>query len=389
MRILHATYIVPLHGPLLENAYLYIEDDGTIIHYTDVAPITDQFEVERYEGLLCPGFVNTHCHIELSHMKNLVGEGTGLPAFVAQIPKKRSQATEHLDAALKAADQHMRDTGTVAVGDISNADHSIAVKRESSILYHSFVELYGLDASKAPQIVRKGLALLEDFRSNNLLASLVPHSPYTLSSELLEAIYRYSDKELISIHHQETPSEMELFQKGQGELMESFESRGLDMSQQKSFQGSSSDYSLLSYLSPDQRLLLVHNTCSEDDDIHKVERYFNQVYWCTCPKSNWYIERRLPNYDLWRQHQLKITVGTDSLASNKSLNMLEELQFIQSKFPHIPTEELLLWACKNGAEALGFKDLGAFVAGNRPGVLLIQGLEGTVLTKASKVKVLA
>ena len=125
------------------------------------------------------------------------------------------------------------------------------------------------------------------------------------------------------------------------------------------------------YLSPDQRLLLVHNTCSEDDDIHKVERYFNQVYWCTCPKSNWYIERRLPNYDLWRQHQLKITVGTDSLASNKSLNMLEELQFIQSKFPHIPTEELLLWACKNGAEALGFKDLGAFVAGNRPGVLLL------------------
>lgn len=388
MRILKATYIVSLNGPIIENGYLYIEDDGTIIHCSAVEPISYDFEVEEYKGILCPGFVNTHCHLELSHMKGLMAEATGLPSFVSQIPTKRNQFQGNVQAAYEAADRQMLTQGIVAVGDISNTTDTLELKKSSKISYHSFVELFGLDQTQADEIFNKGLAVLNEYRSNELAASIVPHAPYSVSPQLLKLIYDGTEDQLMSMHHQETPSEMELFNRSEGELLELFESRGLDMTQQKAFKGSSSEYSLLQFLENEQKILLVHNTCSEQEDIEKIEKHFKNAYWCTCPKANWYIERRLPNYDLWRENKLVITVGTDSLASNHSLSILEELKLIQKHYPHIPTDELLLWACKNGAEALGYLDLGTFAVGTRPGIILIENIDGFSLCDTSKVRVL-
>ena len=144
-----------------------------------------------------------------------------------------------------------------------------------------------------------------------------------------------------------------------------------------------------SYLPKEQKLLLVHNTFSESADIEEIETHFSHAYWCTCPKANWYIEQRLPNYDLWREKNLKITIGTDSLASNDSLNVLEEIKMIPKNYPHIPTNELLIWACKNGAEFFNYDELGSFEAGSKPGVVLIEHVIGLQLTENSKVTVLA
>lgn len=389
MRILKASYIVPLNADPIKNGYLFIDDDGTIIHYTDIAPISNDFEVEEYDGILCPGFVNTHCHLELSHMKDLMPEATGLPAFVSQIPQKRNEITIDPEEAFKESDMLMQEAGIVAVGDISNTADTLSVKHESSIHYHSFVELFGLDKSKADDLLEAGLSVLRKYQAHGQSASLVPHAPYSLSPQLLEGIYKHSKDQILSIHHQETPSENELFKESKGDLMNLFEGKGLDLSAQKEQSGNSTEYSLLKYLPQEQKVLLVHNTCSEASDIDLVEGHFENAYWCTCPKANWYIERMLPNYDLWRDKHLKITVGTDSLASNDTLCILEELKLIQKHFPHIPTEELLGWACKNGAEFLGYDDLGVFVSGTNPGIILIENVDGMLLTKQSSVKVLA
>lgn len=389
MRILKASYIIPLNADPIKNGYLFIEDDGTIIHYTDIAPISNDFEVEEYEGILCPGFVNTHCHLELSHMKGLMPEATGLPKFVSQIPTKRNEVKMDPQEAFKEGDRLMQEAGVIAVGDICNTADTIEVKTNSNIRYHSFVELFGLDKSKANQFLETGINVLEQYKSKSLSASLVPHAPYSVSPQLLERIYQHAKEQIISIHHQETPSENELFIDGKGDLMNLFEKKGLDLTAQKEQVGNSSDYSLLQYLPKEQKVLLVHNTCSGGDDIDKVEGHFENAYWCTCPKANWYIERTLPNYDLWREKNLKITVGTDSLASNDSLSILEELKIIQKHFPNISTEELLSWACKNGADLLGYDDLGAFASGSNPGVVLIENVDGMLLTKLSSVKVLA
>jgi len=387
MRILQASYIIPLNSAPIANGYLYIEDDGTVIHVSKETPITDQFEVEVYEGLICPGFVNTHCHLELSHMKEQMSEGTGLAKFVDEVPKRRQQEANK-SILIEKADEEMCQAGIVAVGDISNTSESIETKKKSPIQYHSFVELYGLERDAATHKMEEGIVLLGEFEKNNLAASIVPHAPYSVSPDLLQKIYSHNEGSLLSIHHQETSSENELFIEGQGELAETFLKKGFDLSAHLHFGKSSTEFSLTPYLSPSQKVLLVHNTYSSAEDIDRVASHFSDAYWCTCPKANWYIERRLPNYHLWLEKNLKITVGTDSLASNDTLSVLEELKLIQSKFPTISTSELLSWACKNGAEFFEFQSLGTFESGKRPGVLLIEHVEGMTLTKNSKIKVL-
>lgn len=388
MRIIQASYILPLNTAPIKNGYLYIEDDGTVIHVNDVAPITNQFEVEVYEGIVCPGFVNSHCHLELSHMKGLMPTGSGLPKFVSQIPKLRQTSKVDKLKSMKEADQNMYKSGIVAVGDISNTTESLSIKKNSAMRYHSFVELFGLDKNKAEDLLREGLKTVEEYRSFNLSACLVPHAPYSLSPQLLEKIYSNSDDQLLTIHYQETASEKELFLDSKGDLAELFIAKGLDLSTQLKSGLNSAQYALLPYLAKKQKLLLVHNTFSDSTDIEEIETYFSQAYWCTCPKANWYIEKQLPNYNLWREKNLKITIGTDSLASNNSLCVLEEIKMIQKNFPHISTNELLIWACKNGAEFFNYDKLGSFKSGFKPGVLLIENVIGLQLTEKSRVTVL-
>ncbi len=388
MRIIQASYIIPLNATPVENGYLFIEDDGTVIHLTDIAPISYDFEVEVYEGIVCPGFINTHCHLELSNMKELMPEATGLPEFVSQIPVRRNECFLDAVEAIKAGDKEMLEAGIVAVGDISNTADTVTVKKASGIKYHSFVEIFGLDKSQATTLLANGLKVVGDYETAELSASLVPHAPYSLSPALLEGIYAKSKNQLMSIHHQETPSENELFLEGKGDLADLFGGKGLDISSQMGFGKNSTQYSLLQYLPREQKVLLVHNTCSKASDIDQVEAHFTNAYWCTCPKANWYIERSLPNYDLWLEKGLKITVGTDSLASNDTLSILEEIKLIQTNFPHISTEVLLSWACKNGADFFGYSKLGTFASGNKPGVILIENVSGMMLTADSKVKVL-
>lgn len=388
MRIIQASYIIPLNAAPIKDGYLFIEDDGTVIHLTDITPISTDFEVEQYEGILCPGFVNTHCHLELSAMKDLMPEGTGLPNFVSQIPTRRNECVLDPEKAIIAGDKEMLDAGIVAVGDISNTADTLLIKQKSDIKYHSFVEIFGLDKSKAANLVAAGEKVVDQYTRSGLDASLVPHAPYSVSPALLKGIYANSSDQIISIHHQETPSENELFLESKGDLAGLFSGKGLDISSQLGFGKNSSAYSLLQYLPKNQKVLLVHNTCSEATDIDQVEAHFNNAYWCTCPKANWYIERRLPNYDLWLKKDLKITVGTDSLASNDTLSILEEIKLIQTNFPHITTEELLTWACKNGAAFFGHTDLGSFATGTKPGIVLIENVDGMMLTEKSSVKVL-
>ena len=388
MRIIQASYILPLNAAPIKNGYLYIEDDGTVIHVNDVAPITNQFEVEVYEGIVCPGFVNTHCHLELSHMKGLMPEGSGLPKFVSQIPKIRQTSKVDKIKSIKEADQNMYKSGIVAVGDISNTTESLSVKKNSAMRYHSFVELYGLDKNKADDLLREGLKTVEEYRSFNLSASLVPHAPYSLSPQLLDGVYSNSNGQLLTIHHQETASEKELFLDSIGDLAELFTAKGLDLSSQLESGQNSAQYALLPYLAKKQKLLLVHNTFSDSADIEEIETHFSHAYWCTCPKANWHIEQKLPNYNLWREKNLKITIGTDSLASNDSLCVLEEIKMIQKNFPNITTNELLIWACKNGAEFFNYDKLGSFNSGCKPGVLLIEDVDGLQLTEKSRVTVL-
>ena len=173
--------------------------------------------------------------------------------------------------------------------------------------------------------------------------------------------------ELLTIHIHETEQENELFQNKKGDLfiwLKSINaSSGIWKSRSKSID-------ILEELG-NKKVLLVHNT-------FETQQGGRSNYHCTCPKANLYIEKQLPDYSLFESE--KLCVGTDSLASNNALSILEELQIIKAN-SNFDLNELLKIASKNGAEALGFTNLGTFESGKKPGVNLISDL--------NKVKVIA
>jgi cytosine/adenosine deaminase-related metal-dependent hydrolase len=122
--------------------------------------------------------------------------------------------------------------------------------------------------------------------------------------------------------------------------------------------------------------ILVHNTFTKQEDIDYIKLQTSnsklQTFFCLCVNANKYIEDALPPIELLRKNNCEIILGTDSLASNWSLNILDEIKTIRKNFPSIPIAEILQWATSNGAKALQMDDqLGSFEKGKRPGIILI------------------
>jgi cytosine/adenosine deaminase-related metal-dependent hydrolase len=367
-----ASYIYTIVGPPIKNGVVGLEADGTIVEIltADEASLKQHIDIKHYEGMIVPGFVNTHCHLELSNLKGAIAKHTGLPAFVQEVMDLRSADEYVLDSAMLRADKEMFSCGIVAVGDISNQIASRMTKRGSLIYYHTFVETLGFNPETHETAFERALNLKNDFAP--LPASLTPHAPYSVSVPLFEALKNIAEVEntFVSIHNQESAEENALFQEKEGGFLELYFMLGLDI---EFFEpsGKTSLQTYLPQLSNQQRTLLVHNTYTSKDDIAFANSINKQIYWCLCPNANLYIENRLPDVPLLIEADAKITLGTDSLASNDGLSIFSEMMTLQQNF-EISVDELLKWATINGAEYLGIQNrFGSLETGKKPGINLL------------------
>jgi len=212
--------------------------------------------------------------------------------------------------------------------------------------------------------------------------SIVPHAPYSVSENLWREIQPYFQNKVVSIHNQETPFEDEFFLQGTGDFVRMYGLMSLDNSHHLPSKKSSLQ-SYFNKLEGAEKIILVHNTFTKQEDIDFVNRPSGtdqpltpnnkpQTFFCLCPNANLYIEDALPPVELLRKNNCTIVLGTDSLASNWSLSILDEIKTIQKHFPQIPLEEILGWATLSGAKALGIdKQFGSFEKGKTPGVVLV------------------
>lgn len=379
MRRIGANYIITNTGEAIRNGYLELEDDGTILNI--ISPKTELQEVsglEFYNGVLVPGFVNSHAHLELSYMKDRISQHKKLPHFISTLRGIREKAKpEEVLASIQEADQKMLQEGIVLVGDIANTAETIETKKNSSLLYQTFVEVFGIDKNRAHDVFDTAQKILEEYTNAGIEASISPHATYSVSEKLFKLISEasYTCNATLSIHNQETASENEMFTSKSGKLFELFTSMGIDFSSWYPT-GHNALPSTIIHLPRCSKINLVHNTFTSQNDIDKVADYSSLVYWTVCPNANLFIENRLPDIDLFYENKLKLCVGTDSLASNTQLSMLEELKTIQENFPKIPFVELIKWATYNGAEMLDkISQFGSFEKGKKPGVVLIENFD--------------
>ena len=361
------------------NQVLITKEDGTIEAILPVLEAGD--DIQHFEGILCPGFVNAHCHLELSHMKGMIPAHTGLQEFVKQIVALRQVEPELIQEAIVAAEAEMMANGIVAVGDISNTLDTLSQKAKHNLAYYSFVELYDLDPTLAADKIIAGLEMQKQFQENCVRASIVPHAPYSVTNNLWDLLSAHFGIHTISMHNQETPDENDFFKTKTGSFLGMYERTKVNLDFFKAT-GLSSLQSILPIFKKAHHGILVHNSFTSAKDIQAVHAAMDNPFWCLCPNANQYIEQTMPPVELLRSQKANIVIGTDSYASNWSLSVLDELKTIQKHHPQIPLEEMLGWATINGARALQMdKHLGSFEKGKKPGVVLIKDFNATLLVK--------
>ncbi|MFM2223841.1 MAG: hypothetical protein RJA07_43 [Bacteroidota bacterium] len=370
MRKFSADKIYTIENGIIENGVLVIDKNNTIVEIGERQNY-DIAELEIYNGDICPGFVNAHCHIELSHLKNKITPHTGLVNFIEQLMKVRFEmADDERCQAIEDAENEMIKNGIVAVGDISNETISIKQKAKQKLFYHTFIETVGLNPSIAEKRYTEAIDLSNQFAEQKLTTTMAPHAPYSTSIELMKRIFNKC--ETSTIHNQETEDEANFFIHKSGNFLSFYKNLNLDIS---FFNATAinSLQSIIQHLPTQQNMLFVHNTFADKHDLKSIKQQNPNAYLCACAKANLFIENALPNYNLWFTNFKNICIGTDSLASNYSLSIWDEIKTIQHHFADIPFETILQCATLNGAKFLNIDDwAGSIALGKRPGINIIE-----------------
>lgn len=362
------------------GSVLITSPEGVIIDLLQESEAGD--DIEDAGELLTPGFINAHCHLELSHLKNQVPPGKGLISFLMDVVGKRDFDPAVIADAIDKAEQEMYEAGIVAVGDISNTTDTIETKRKSRIAWTNFIEVLSFSDEKANNRIAHYQEVLQAFRqledntaSENTLfrSNLVPHAPYSISPQSFRMINELTERQVISMHNQETPGEDELYKSGGGDFLRFFGFFVAPVSPIP-ITGISSIRSVLPHFTQQQTLLLIHNTYMPETDMLFADEYSKKsglsLYYCFCPNANLYIENILPPVKQFMKNERKLVIGTDSYSSNYQLSISEEIRTLHSHFPDIPLTTLLQWATLNGAEALKRDEkLGSFSKGKQPGIV--------------------
>lgn len=361
---------------LPQDDVLITHSDGTVEAIVPLDAAGD--DIELLEGILTPGLINCHCHLELSHLKDVIPPHTGLVNFLCSVVTKRGFAGETIQAAIEKAENEMYHNGIAAVGDICNTSDAVRVKQQSRMRWQSFVEVLSFTDEKAVDNMAHYQTVL-DAHHAALPAPhrsvLTPHAPYSISPKTFSLLNEASAGKIISIHNQEHPAEDELYRTGGGDYLKLFKIFGVEKSPFP-ITGKSSLQSYMPHFTKAQSIFLVHNTYMPPEDIAFANAYAKehglQLVYCFCPNANLYIENKLPVVSNFTASDCHIVLGTDSYSSNWQLSIAREIQTLQQNFTALSLETILQWATSNGAKALGWsKDLGSFEKGKRPGVTLL------------------
>ncbi len=364
-RKISAHFIYTVSSGTVANGIVHIAEDGTVLSVEKSIAGHEDFNTEYYNGVIVPGFVNAHCHLELSYLKNVFRGNYGMAGFLEQMTKKRNENSEKASDCVSMYDNKMYKEGVSVCADIINTSATSEIKKSSKIHYVNFIEVFGLRSGDSEAILSRA-GELKQLYSNSYIT---PHALYSLSDKLYEGLKDILKNEKISsLHYMESSEEVQYFKDSSGKLAEKLREMGPE---QPSIT-KSGFYEMMRNLFPKgHKLLLIHNTFAGRNDVEKMNNLFPENFRVLCPVSNKFISGNLP--DLFAFDPNRICIGTDSLASNHDLNMLSEMKLLQNEFPNLTFDQTLQWATYNGAVALEVENVyGKIEPGMRPGLVLLE-----------------
>ncbi len=383
-RAIHADAIVTGDREALRDAAVIVDARGEVIDVGaagDVLPAHAGAIVERVRGVVMPGLVNAHTHLELSALRGKVAGGAGFVKWVERMMGVRSEESPEDNAeAIDAAVTELDDAGTVAIGEVTNSLAAVRALARRGFAGCVFHEVFGvtreavvakLDGLEAQVSLRLGT-----WPSLDLAYAPAPHTLYTTHADAVRRIIAAAGAahRITTLHLSEHASERRALESGDGPIADWYE-RMLKLPRAEIAWPRLSPVAYADQLGAlASNVVVVHLADARPDELDLVAKRGAPVV--LCPRSNLHIETRLPPLLAVRAAGIEAALGTDSLASNASLDVLAEARALADRFPSVPARELLQMATWNGARALGRHDLGRIAKGSCPGLVAIDGEPG-------------
>jgi cytosine/adenosine deaminase-related metal-dependent hydrolase len=386
---LRARWVVPIDIPPIENGEVVIED-GIITHVGKVT--TDLPAHDLGCAAILPGFVNAHAHLEYTVMRGLLEDMAFFP-WVRTLTALKTHLTYEdwtTSATLGAAE--MLAAGITTVADAADAGASLAALIASGQRGIVYREVFGIEKEPTIETILSVLRRkITDMRAQlarsgadvRIRLGVSPHAPYTVQPDLFAALARFSLAEDLpqTIHIAETPAEVSLIADGTGPFADMFKRRGIRWSPTGESPVAHLDVS--GALTPGT--LVVHAVHLGEDDTRLLkERGATVVH---CPKSNGKLGAGFASVRKLLDAGLSVGLGTDSVASNNTTDMFEEMRFAVFNARALGTDtqalnarDALHMATLGGAEALGLaKEVGSLARGKKADLCVVR-LDGLHVT---------
>jgi cytosine/adenosine deaminase-related metal-dependent hydrolase len=340
----------------------------------EVLPRSTGAEILRVRGVVLPGLVNAHAHVELSALRGRVPGGAGFVPWVEQLIRARMAWEPDEDAAaIERAVDELHSFGTRAIGEVTNSLATVGALGRKNIVGCIFHEVFGVEREGVMRRARALLAQIEErlgrWNVPELAYAPAAHTLYTTHEDAVREIIDHARARgrRTSLHLAEHAAERRALEHGDGPVVDWF-AKSLKLPRVDwPHESPIAVAARLGALAP--HVLLVHLADARPDELESIAAAGAPVV--LCPRSNLYIESRLPRLLAMRQAGIDPALGTDSLASNATLDVLAEARALADRFPSVPAEELVRMATWNGARALGRPDLGRLARGARPGLLAV------------------
>lgn len=383
-----ANYIFPINGKPIRNGIVVLDNNNVVVDIVDPKGSEKEYEsMEFYNGVIVPGFINSHCHIELSHLKGKLKQSDGIAGFVSQIRSLRIADDFDITNSITQSISTLEKNGTVAVGDICNTNDTFNAKLKSDIYFHNFIELFGLNSSEADGKMVSAFKIFESVYQSKGSKSITPHSTYSISDDLWRLINNELGKSssLVSIHYGESLQEYQILKDRSGQLAENFSA----LKFQIKLPNCATPLEVVERFIPKtSKILFIHNTFSSREEVVELMKHFDEPFFVLCPSSNLFIEGKLPDLQMLNELGANLAIGTDSLASSDTLSVFDQVQILLDKFPAVSFTEAIKWATLNGAKALSIDSVyGSFEIGKTPGLNLITDFDFNLMKPTAKSRV--
>ncbi len=364
MKLIRSRILLTQAGPPIENGAVAIKGSEIIAvgRYRDLVDISAEERIDLGESILLPGLINAHCHLDYTGMRCKIPPGKSFCEWLQKIiALKSTQTHEQYAAAIGEGLNELRRWGTTSVFNIQAVPDIMIALPVPPLRTWWFHEVMDIRSPVCMETFAKDLPNFPERHPDWLGgAGLSPHAPYTTSDSLYGAVKFYAEKYALPVttHLAETREELEMFQEGCGPLFDFLKNVGCSVKKQKSPLTVLLERDLLPF-----GTILVHMNVLAETDWKILQKYAQNYTIVHCPKAHAYFNREEFHFERLRKLGINICLGTDSLASNDSLNVFEEMQLFQ-RLHRTTEQEALNMVTLYPAKAIGLAGcLGVLAAG--------------------------